>query len=466
MKIKFTQLLIFGATGDLASLKLFPAVFELFEQKLLPANFQLIGFGRSELEQEKFKQLFKKAVLEKQPNVQEKLDKLIERVFYFSGQYDNAESFEAFSDYCQDLAKNADVERIAYFSVPPSIFELLVKNLADSFKKVSSCLKIVIEKPFGIDEKSAEHLFRIISENFEEKNVYLLDHFLGKKPIQSILKLRLDNNVINLMIKPSEIANIQITAIEELDVGKRVGYYDQVGCMKDMVQSHLLQILALITMDMPLLPTIESLQREKHNILSAVRFSGLAEDVVFGQFNSYQKLEGVQKNSQTDTFVALKLNIDRRDWFNTPIYIRSGKMLNENLTRVVIEFKKMPFQSKLERSNKLVFEMKPNESVGLKLIQEKLTSKGNIQEDLELEQTLSCSTDFCLNDYASLIFDIMGGHKNFFLSYPEIVASWKVIDGVVKIKENGKAKLHKYVDQGNGPKEFLGLTEKQGFKWN
>jgi glucose-6-phosphate 1-dehydrogenase len=466
MKKNYTQLIIFGATGDLASLKLYPAIFELYEQKLLPENFQLIGFGRTKMKKEEFQKIFKKSVLHKYSYAEESIGKLMEQVEYFSGNYDEQSSFEEFSEFCLDIAKGQEIEQIAYFSVPPTVFESLVINLANTLKKDASSIKIVIEKPFGIDEKSAEHLFRIISEYFEEKEVYLLDHFLGKRPIQSIHKLRLENNVINLMIRPEEIANIQITAMERVEVGKRVGYYDQVGAMKDMLQSHLLQILALITMDIPLNPSIDALQREKQNILSAVKFSGSPADVVFGQYDSYSRLEGVAKNTQTDTLVALKLSIDRREWFDTPIYFRTGKKLDQSLTKVVIEFKKMSAQDKKQEANKLIFEIKPMEKVGLKLIQEKPTLNGTQTEELSLEQNLTCSSGFCLDDYASLFFDIIRGHKQFFLSYPEIVAAWKVVDSVENLKNSGKAKLYKYEDSSAGPKQFLNFPEADGFKWN
>lgn len=465
---KKEQLIIFGATGDLASLKLFPAIYELYTQDQLPESFQLIGFGRTALSMEDFQKIFQKSVEAKFGAAAKGLDELLKKVFYFNGQYDSVESFQKLGKYCQEIAAGqsasaindslleADlggIERVAYFSVPPNVFGNIVENLAVTLKKSSSPLKIVIEKPFGVDEKSAEHLFMQISEHFEEENVYLLDHFLGKRPIQSILKLRMENNVINLMIKGPEIAGIRISAWEKGGVDKRIGYYDQVGAMKDMIQSHLLQILSLITMDIPVNSDIASLQREKNNILSAVRFSGKREEVLFAQFKGYSALEGVAKDSHTDTFTRLKLSIDRRDWFNVPIVIETGKRINQDKTVVDIEFKKMASQEEAVTNNRLVFEMKPDEKISLKLVQQrnnKNHGEKRVFENILLEQGLMCQTDFCLGDYSSLLNDIFRGEKIYFLSFPEIIAAWKVIDSVEKLRAKEKIMPIIYEEESDG----------------
>lgn len=446
------QLIIFGATGDLASLKLFPAIYELFSQDQLTADFQIIGYGRSELSQENFRKLFSDSVSKKFGKSPKHLAQLLKHVYYFQGQYNQTEDFEKLNSFCQQFANKSD--QVAYFSVPPVVFEDLVRNLATTLKKSANSLKIVVEKPFGVNEKTAEHLFNQISANFEEENVFLLDHFLGKRPIQSILKLRLENNIINMMIKGGEIAGITIEASEKNDVGKRVGYYDQVGAIKDMIQSHLIQMLALITMDIPATISLDSLQREKQNIISAVRFSGKKKDLVIGQYQGYNKAEGVVKGSRTETYAEMRLQIDRREWFDVPVTIKTGKKLKANLTRAVIEFKKMPFQNKKAEPNRLIFEMKPGENLSLKLIQ-RATLKNPLgavrYESVTLEQGLGCRVDFCLGDYASLLNDVLRGEKTYFLSYPEIVAAWKVTDSVIKTISDQKIKPVIYKAGSNGP---------------
>ena len=453
MKTKNLQLIIFGASGDLASLKLFPAIQELFAQDQLPESFQVIGFGRSPIDEATFRGQFLASLGKRNPAYSKKAAELVKHVYYFQGEYSKLEDFRKLENYCLQLNGKRSSDQMAYFSVPPLVFEKIAGNLALTLKNSAASLKIVLEKPFGISEKTAEHLFHKISSNYEEKEVFLLDHFLGKKPIQSILKLRLENNVINLMIRGQEIDHIDIQASEEAGVGKRVGYYDQVGAIKDMVQSHLLQILALITMDIPASLNLESLQREKQNILSAIRFSGKQSDVIIGQYEGYAGLDGVKKASRTETFAAVKLCIDRRDWFNVPVFIRTGKKLSNSITRATIVFKKMPFQSRAALQNKLVFDMKPGEALSLKLVQRGTLKdpKKVAYEEVELSQSLGCHVDFCLGDYATLLNDIRRGEKTYFLSYPEIVAAWKVTDKIEKTIRDKKIPLKIYQDNSSGP---------------
>ncbi len=447
------QIIIFGATGDLASLMLFPALYELFWQGQLPENFQIIGYGRSEVAEEEFREMFRESVKRKFGESPEEVDRLLEHLHYFQGKYDDLDDFHKLAEFGQRLfTGKSDV--IAYFSIPPTVFEDLVKNLAATLKLSANSLKIVVEKPFGINGKTAEHLFKLISGDFDDENVFLLDHYLGKRPIQSMLKLRLENSVVNLMLRGSEIAKITIEALEKGGVGKRVGYYDQVGAIKDMIQSHLIQMLSLMTMEIPANISLESLRREKQNIISAIRFSGKSADLSIGQYEGYQDSDGVAKGSQTETWAQIDLQIDRREWFNVPVTIRTGKRLAEDLTRATIEFKKMPFQTETAEPDKLVFEMKPGENLTLKLIQRATLKdpQGPIQyEAVELNQGLGCRADFCLGAYATLINDVLRGEKTYFLSYPEILAAWKVIDAVSKTITDQEIKPVIYKTGSHGP---------------
>jgi glucose-6-phosphate 1-dehydrogenase len=453
MKKTNLQLIFFGATGDLASLKLFPAICELYCQNQLPEDFQIIGFARTPLSQDQFRKMFAEYVDQKHQGKADITAMLAKHVYYFQGQYADQDDYRKLDKFCLELSGGKKSSQIAYFSVPPVLFEDIAKNLSATLKKGAADFKIVIEKPFGISQKTAEHLFRKISAHYDEKKVFLLDHFLGKRPIQSILKMRMENNVINLMIKGSEIAKITIEASEKEGVGKRIGYYDQVGAIKDMIQSHLLQILALITMDIPASLSLDSLQREKQNILSAVRFSGKKEDIKIGQYEGYAGLEGVPPKSRTETFAAVKLMIDRRDWFKVPVYIKTGKKLAESVTRATIEFKKMPFQDKQVEANRLVFEMKPGEMLALKLVQRatlKDPKAKHSYESVELSQGLGCRIDFCLNDYAALLNEVIRGDHTYFLSYPEIVAAWNVTDKIEQVIKNKKVPLQIYKQNSRG----------------
>ncbi len=460
------QFILFGATGDLAALKLFPSIYDLFIQDRFPENFQIIGFGRTPLTSEEFAQKVKDSVLKKNGGEASKIDQLIPHLHYFAGQYDQVESYQELQSFCNDLAGGQKMEQIAYFSVPPSVFEDIIKNLAENFRQPDQRLKIVLEKPFGTDERSANHLFLTLSTYFEDKNIFLLDHYLGKRPIQSILKLRMENNVINMLLNGEEISNIQITAFETADVGKRVGYFDQVGIMKDMVQSHLLQVLSFITMDIPIIPSIDSIQREKNNILEAIRFSGNEQDVVFGQYKSYQE---AQPNSKTDTFCALKFFIDRRQWFNVPVYIRTGKALNRNKMEVVIEFKRMPFQNETVKCNQMVFETKPGEQLRLRLVQDQeiggVFNSSNAQI-VELSESITCKNEHCLSEYGNLLMDVFLDQRIYFLSYPEISSAWRLIDQIESVRKSLEIKPEIYEDGGKGPLTHLKMPEIDKFCWN
>lgn len=449
---KNLQIIIFGATGDLAFLKLFPALFELFWQKVLPENFQIIGFARSEFQNENFRNKLKES-LQQNTKKEDLVNQFIEHIYYYQGRYDDLDHFEKLREFLNQLSPKGS-DKIAYFSVPPIVFADLISNLSDTFQSEKETLKLVIEKPFGEDYQSAEKLFSLIESKFKNENIFLLDHYLGKRPVQSLLKLRQENNVVNLMIKGSEIEKISIKALEKKDVDKRIGYYDQVGAIKDMIQSHLIQILALAIMDIPINLDLSNLHREKENLISSINFSGNIDDITIGQYQGYQDLEGIQKNSNTETYAEIKLFIDKRDWFQVPIIFTTGKCLKQDRTEIIIEFKKLPYQDKSIARNQLVFEMKPQEQISLKLIQKvNLRDKSQkIQyENIDLTQSIGCKTDFCLGDYANLIFNIINGDKTYFLSQREVLESWRLIDKIMEVIRKNNLKVQIYEKGSQGP---------------
>ncbi len=438
--MKNLQLIIFGATGDLAYLKLFPSIYDMWLQKKLPEKFLITGFGRSDLSQDQFKKRFQEAVEKDYGKSPRRLNDLLKNVRYVRGTYDDAASFKP-------LKMAEYKENIAYYAVPPVVFESITAALAATFPKTQ--VKLVIEKPFGTDEKSAKHLFANINQYFDDEQVYLLDHYLGKRAIRSILSMRMENNIMNMMIAGQEVSNIQITAEETVSVCERIGYYDGIGQMKDMIQSHLLQVLAFITMNMPLNPTVESIQREKNNILSALEHSGDKKDLVFGQYESYRACEEVPAMSQTDTFAAMKLHINRREWYDVPVFIRTGKALSERVTRVVIEFEKMPFQDRETPTNRLIFEAKPFEKVTLQLA---LSNN----ELVDLTNSIACDIEQgCLTDYGNLLRDVINGDKSYFLSQAEICASWRLIDQISRLQ--GRPAIYK--DGSHGPEKQYQLLK-------
>ncbi len=466
-------LTIFGASGDLAKIKIFPALYSMMAEKKLPKEFFIIGFARTEKTREAFQQEFKKNVIAHSPRAVNKslLKRLVDRVHYFTGEYDNAPDYEKFTRFIDEKihalprhSARGPFQYIFYFSVPPTGFRPIIQHLGESrFHQKNKNLRLVIEKPFGEDAASALELFHFVARYFTDEQIFLLDHYLGKPAVQSIFHLRHSNRLLNQMLKGPEIANIQITAMEKIGVEDRVGYFDQVGMLKDMVQSHLLQVLALITMSIPVTDRSISIQKEKYNILSSLNFIPRSQNVVLGQYHSYRKLKKVSKKSKTDTFAALRIFIDRESWWSVPIYIRTGKMMNKKNTYVVVELKKFAFQKKEDDPNRIIIELQPDEKITIKLINKH--RGGSEQQEVITTDSIACDEGQCLPEHAALLLDVLRGDKTYFLSFPEIIAAWQVIDGVIKVMREHRVKIQLYADHSEGPKTQHALAALDGFKW-
>jgi len=457
-------LIIFGASGDLAQLKLFPALYSLMEQNKFPKKFYIIGYARSPLSQKQFKEQFQKSIEKAHPKANKALiNQITKRVHYFQGQYSKIEDFKKFRLHLRKLTGREQITKLAYFSVPPQVFKPIIKNLGETKILKHEDLRLILEKPFGEDQESARQLFHFVARYFDEECVYLLDHYLGKSAVQSILHLRHSNRLLNLMMKGPEIANIQITASETVGVTSRVGYFNEVGTIKDMIQSHLLQLLALIAMSIPISEKAEDLQREKYSILQALKFIEYKHNIVLGQYESYKKEKEVPVTSNTETFAALRLFIDRESWYKTPIYIRTGKKLKEKHTYVVVEIKKFGFQTKSEEPNRIVFELQPDEKINIRLINKHSTTSK--PQQITTSDSIACTGDNCLPEHSLLLLDVMRKNRMHFLSFQEIIATWRITDCILKFITRNKVKIQKYKDSSQGPQDQHKLTEIDGFQW-
>lgn len=457
---------IFGASGDLARLKLFPALYSLAEQKRLPKKFFVIGYSRTPKKQKEFQQEFKKSIhAARGKDVNTKiLNELAENVHYFTGQYNELASFQKYRQFLDELTGWENYPHINYFSVPPQTFKPIIQNLGESKKHKKEDIRLIIEKPFGQDTKSATELYHFISRYFDEEQAYLLDHFLGKAGVQSILNLRQTNRILNILLTGSEIANIQINALESIGIKDRIGYFDQVGIVKDMIQSHLLQILALTTMNVPISDSAESLHREKYSILSALKIPR-GDNVVIGQYEGYTREKGAPKNSKTETFAAVKLLIDEGSWYKVPIYIRTGKKLRKKHTTVVVEFKKLPFQKESENPNILIIEIGPDEKVAIQLMN-KYQTGSSPYETITTSKSIACSGDYCLPEHGLLLLDVIRKNKTSFLSFPEIIASWELTEAICQKIKHNNIRPEKYKQGSEGPKKHLTIPERDGFSWH
>ncbi|MEI7741093.1 MAG: hypothetical protein WCJ29_01160 [bacterium] len=460
-------LTIFGASGDLAKLKIFPSIYRLAEFKRLPDNYAIVGFARSSKTREEFQAEFAGSVRAAYgDSVKEAvLADLLNHCWYFAGQYNDVENFKAYRDFLKTIPGfESRLTHLAYFSVPSLVYKDIIANLAAIYEK-NDDLRLIIEKPFGTSTGTARELFHFASQYFAEEKFYLLDHYLGKTAVRSILRLRESNRILSHMMHGHEISNIQITAFEPFGVKERAGYFDQVGMLKDMVQSHLLQLLALLTMSLPITQDYESLQRERETMLGAMHFSGAKRNIVFGQYDSYAQEKDIPAKSETETFVALRLLVNRLDWHRVPFYIRTGKMIGkQKSTYAVVELKKFDFQKADEKPNRIIFEFFPEERITVKLVNR--VGETESYQDLSLTQSIFCSLEEgCLPEYATLILDVLRGEKKFFLSFPEIIAQWKIIDGIKNGVELHDVPPEKYSNGSTGPISQNELPASDGYSW-
>jgi glucose-6-phosphate 1-dehydrogenase len=459
-------LTIFGASGNLAEIKLFPMLYKLAEKELLPKNFYIIGFSRSDYSQKEFREYVKKSI---KNHIDDKINNktlslLVKKFHYVQGKYSKKDDFKKWKNYIKENVKNIEkLVQIAYFAVPPKVFKDIMKNIGETKSSKKEDIRLVLEKPFGDDASSASDLFHFVSQYFDEKNIYLLDHYLGKSVVQSILTLRESNRILNLIMKGSEVANIQITAFEKVGVEERIGYFERTGTLKDMIQSHLLQVLALITMSIPVSDRPESLHRERYSILNALTFKKSKDNIVLGQYENYTNHKNVPKDSKTNTFAAIKLLIDRQSWYRVPIYIRTGKRLHEKHTYIVIDLKKFAFQKQEEPCNRVIIEFFPEEKLQIKLVNK--IGQTTKYQDVITSDTIACKEESCLPEHGLLLLDIIKGEKRYFLSFPEVIATWELIDSVVKFSKRKKVRVEKYKGGSKGPKSQAKITENDNFKW-
>jgi len=461
------NLIIFGASGDLASLKLFPAIYELALQNRFAKKFNVVGFARSEMTDESFRTLFAESVkkhVEKLTFNQKVLDELLKNVFYHQGAYDEKDDYETLANELLKKQTQKAVCNLAFFAIPPVVYGPVIQNLAAIRNKLGGKIELILEKPFGDDRKSAGELFQLLTNHFDKEDLYLIDHYLGKAAVRSILPLRYNNTILNLLLKGEAISNIQISALETVGVEERIGFFDNVGIIKDMIQSHLLQILALLTMSMPIHQEVHSIRREKGDVLSALKRDGECE-VILGQYQSYKKKKGVKKNSMTPTFAALKLFIDLTEWYKVPIYIRTGKKLSHKHTYIVVEFKKPAYAKDLDiEANKLIIELYPKEKIQLKLVND-LGKEVHKYSELITEESLACMGDDCLPPYANLILDSLLERNISFLSIDEVLASWHFVDEIHKDIREKRIQVIEYEEGSEGPLEQKNVTENDGNHW-
>lgn len=481
-----TTFILFGATGDLAKRKIYPALYNLFIDQKLPESFSLIGLGRREWSDETF-----------QANVEQSL-----REFSRREGADGAkikQFVQAFRFSVLDIGRKEDYEkllqlvekreqelgipqnRLFYLSVGPEFFEPIAANIqASGLGSTKGWKRLVIEKPFGHDLKSARELQENLSKSFTEDEVYRIDHYLGKPMVQGLETLRATNPVLQALLKNRYISNVQITANETVGVEERAGYYDHVGALRDMFQNHMLQLLMMTAIQLPHDSTIDQMREKKKQVVKAlepVRKQDVSLNIIRGQYREgsikgvpvagYTSEPGIAPDSMNDTFIAAKLQIDDYFWKGVPFYIRTGKRMKEKSTRIVIEFKDPLAQlgsakdSSL-RPNLLVIEMSPDESITLQLNMNDPQHKGEIKPaNIELHSSRADLPEA----YENLIYDAINGDATYFAHWDEVELSWQWVQPILEAFEENIVPLYPYAAGSYGPAEADELLARDGHHW-
>lgn len=465
-------LVIFGITSNLSQIKLIPALYDIAEKGLLPENTSIIGIARSSKSPEEFREYFRKVLNQenrhhKHDIKEEVLEKLYKNLHYLDGHLDDPAFYKKLSQFMKSL-DNKGFEcdnRIYYLATYPDLYAQVFENLQKEGlnKQEEGWVRLMIEKPIGNDLKSAKELNQLLLKYFEEGQIYRLDHYLGKETLQNILAFRFGNGIFEPLINKDYIDHIQITATEDFGIGKRGGYYDSVGALKDVGQNHQLQMLAFATMDAPGEFNNERITIERIKILENLKPN--PQKIVYGQYEGYREEQSVDPRSQTDTFYALKTEIDNERFKGVPVYIRAGKKLKDTVTEISIVFKTpinrlfKNIDSGME-PNVLIYRIQPNEGIVLKI----LTKKPGHEVTLEENYMQFCYRNLAeeLPDaYEKLMLDAIRGDQTFFNDAAEVEAQWAFIDPLV----DAKGAPYMYSPGSWGPKEADALIEADGRKW-
>ena len=471
-----TNLIIFGGTGDLTNRKLVPALYQLHLHGYLPKDFRLISIGRRVMTTEAYcKDLLEKTRKFSNKALDEENFKTFSKIItYFRLDFDSKEDYALL---LEELQKNdrdgVDDNYLFYLATSPDYFGHIVKNLRESGirNKKSHWQRLVIEKPFGQDLASATKLNETISEVFDENDIYRIDHYVGKEMIQNINMLRFQNVIFGSLWNKENIDNVQITVLEKEGVGTRGGYYDHTGALRDMVQNHLLQLLAITAMEPPLSLDADDVRNEKVKVFESLRGFDevdLEKRLVIGQYSGYTEEDKVVPGSKAETLVATKVFIDNERWQDVPFYLLTGKALKNKTAQITIEFKKSnPYGHEINNEpNILEIKIQPDEGITLHL---------NVKKPGVIDKMVMVEMDYCQSclylfnspdSYEKLLLDAMNGDSTLFTRWDELQLTWKYIDSIIgSINEKKESLLKPYEKGSNGPEELDGFVDSGARTW-
>jgi len=448
-------LVLFGVTGDLAKRKLLPAIYDLGNRGLLPPGFSLVGFARREWSHQDFAKVTHDAVKEhaRTPFREEVWNQLREGIHFVQGEFHDDGAFDALAMALKEIdeTRGTGGNYAFYLSVPPKYFPTVIQQLKRTglahSPNPSSWRRVVIEKPFGHDLKSAQELNAITDAVFPPSSVFRIDHYLGKETVQNIMALRFANNLFEPLWNRGFIDHVQITMAEDIGIGGRAGYYDGIGAARDVIQNHLLQLLALIAMEDPVFFDADALRREKEKVLKAVRLPhDLALGTARGRYaagwqggqpvRGYLDEEGIPQDSITETYAAIKLEVANRRWAGVPFYLRTGKRLGRRVTEVALVFQRAPHlpfsatDTEILGQNALVIRVQPDEGITVRF-----GSKvpGTAMEVRDVTMDFAYGESFIESSpeaYERLLLDVLIGDPPLFPHQQEVELSWKILDPI------------------------------------
>jgi glucose-6-phosphate 1-dehydrogenase len=483
-------IVIFGASGDLARRKLIPALFELCCYESLARRFAIVGFARSKMTDDAFRDVMSEAVRKSsgsRPIDEEKLRTFAQSFAYVSGEYNQPEAFERLTRRLEEIdqQQHLDGNRLFYLATPPDVYPSVIEQLHNAHLEQNSngksWTRLVVEKPFGRDLASARKLNRTVLAAFDESQVYRIDHYLGKDTVQNLLVLRFGNGIFEPLWNRNYVDHVQITAAESLGVESRASFYETAGALRDMIQSHVLQLTSLVSMEPPPAFDATAVRNEKLKVLQSLRPYTprlVARDVVRGQYGpggvagayvpGYREEPGVAKDSATETFVAARVKIENWRWAGVPFYLRSGKRMHRQVSEIAIQFRRVPhlvFRGQEMNANSLVLNIQPEEGISISF-HAKLPGQemrlAPVTMDFNYHSAFGGSER---SAYATLLNDCMRGDATLFDRGDGVEAAWAFVDPILEAWRGQKPDFPNYPAGSWGPAEADTLLERDGRHW-
>lgn len=476
-------IVIFGASGDLTHRKLIPALYNLYKIGRLSENFSVLGVARSDLNDETFREKMREALIHNEETTPETLDAFCSHLYYQAVNTSDAQDYGKLVPRLDELHDKYQTcgNTLYYMSTPPSLYGVIPECLAAHGLNTEEYgwKRIIVEKPFGYDEKTAQALDVQIHRFFEEHQIYRIDHYLGKETVQNLLVLRFSNGWFEPLWNRNFIDYVEITGAESIGVEERGGYYDGSGAMRDMFQNHLLQVLAMVAMEPPAIINANSMRDEVAKVMHSLRLltaEDMEHNLVLGQYTAseingkmakgYLEEKGVPADSRTETYIALRCEIENWRWAGVPFYVRTGKRLPARVTEIVIHFKTTPHPvfSQNAPENKLIIRIQPDEAISMRFGLKKPGAGFEAKEVSMDFRYADLAGAQVLTAYERLLLDAMKGDATLFARTDAVHAAWKFVQPILDYKANG-GRVHEYEAGTWGPVAADKLIAKHGKVW-